>query len=82
MLLTNKCRVRWLQCGDRNSSFFHSTLRTKKINLGFDSLIIDGQMVTVMGRFRIMLFIITMLFLMRSPIQVIWMRLICWMWFL
>ncbi|XP_057808675.1 uncharacterized protein LOC131023144 [Salvia miltiorrhiza] len=43
--LQQKSRVKWLQDGDRNTSFFHNMLRYKRLHRNIESLEIDGNIV-------------------------------------
>ncbi|XP_057790938.1 uncharacterized protein LOC131008050 [Salvia miltiorrhiza] len=43
--LQQKSRVKWLQDGDRNTTFFHNMLRYKRRHQNIESLIINGTMI-------------------------------------
>ncbi|PON43512.1 hypothetical protein TorRG33x02_333600 [Trema orientale] len=43
--LRDKCRIRWLDGGDSNSSFYHATLKRRKVNKPLSSLIINNEIV-------------------------------------
>ena len=42
IFLNEKCRNKWLDTGDRNSSFFHKQLARKKMKRGIFQLQVDG----------------------------------------
>lgn len=46
LLLKEKCQLKWLTSGDRNTGLFHNSLHGRKINITLVSLLIDGDVVT------------------------------------
>lgn len=45
MILREKCHVKWLKDGDRNSAFFHHVMRYRIINKPLHSIFSDGRVV-------------------------------------
>ncbi|PON49831.1 hypothetical protein PanWU01x14_227300, partial [Parasponia andersonii] len=43
--LRDKCRIRWLEERDRNSSFYHAILKRCKVKKPLSSLIINDKIV-------------------------------------
>ncbi|PON79230.1 hypothetical protein PanWU01x14_013460, partial [Parasponia andersonii] len=44
--LRDKCCIRWLEGGHRNSSFYHATLKRRKVNKLFFFIIINDEIET------------------------------------
>ncbi|PON59864.1 hypothetical protein TorRG33x02_286660 [Trema orientale] len=51
--LRDKCRIRWLERGDCNSSFNHTTLKRYKVNKPLSSLINNDEIVTDLGHIAV-----------------------------
>lgn len=45
-LLRQKCRVDWLQDGDRNTSFFHRSIQERRATNSISAMLIEGAVVT------------------------------------
>ncbi|PON71777.1 hypothetical protein TorRG33x02_253690, partial [Trema orientale] len=44
--MRDKCRIKWLERGDRNTSLYHVTLKRRKAYKSLSSLVIDDEVVT------------------------------------